>query len=251
MSATLFLLKKVITALVMPPLGPLLLTIAGLLITRRWPRTGKACVWSSVAILLILSLPMTAAGLSRAVDLDSGLGSAAAGTARAIVILGGGRRVAPEFGGETVSGSTLQRLHYGARLARQRQLPVLVSGGSPGSQAVPEGELMAVALEQSFGTSVQWKELRSRDTHENAIFSAAILQAAGIRSVLLVTDDIHERRGVAEFRAEGIEAVPAPVMSSAAPAEGDLLSAYLPNASALRQSALALHEILGNIVLAL
>ena len=48
----------------------------------------------------------------------------------AIVILSAGRRTyAPEFGGETVDALALERLRYGADVARQTQLPVLVSGG--------------------------------------------------------------------------------------------------------------------------
>src|SRR5258707_4562639 len=47
----------------------------------------------------------------------------------AIVILGAGRRVyAPEFGGETVDEFGLERVRYGAALARLTELPVLVSG---------------------------------------------------------------------------------------------------------------------------
>jgi uncharacterized SAM-binding protein YcdF (DUF218 family) len=39
--------------------------------------------------------------------------------AQAIVILGGGvRREAPEYGGATLGGITLERVRYGARLAR-------------------------------------------------------------------------------------------------------------------------------------
>ena len=49
----------------------------------------------------------------------------------AIVILGGGvRRHAAEYGGDTLGQLTLERVRYGARVARLTGLPVLVSGGS-------------------------------------------------------------------------------------------------------------------------
>ncbi|HQD83470.1 MAG TPA: hypothetical protein PK929_10425, partial [Quisquiliibacterium sp.] len=40
-------------------------------------------------------------------------------------------RPVAEFGGETVTDRLLIRLRYGARLARETQLPVLISGGRP------------------------------------------------------------------------------------------------------------------------
>jgi uncharacterized SAM-binding protein YcdF (DUF218 family) len=247
MSATFFLLKKILASLVLPPSGPLLLVIAGLLLAPRWQRVGKWLAWGGVASLLALSLPTTATLLARAVTLEPAHLRTDAGAAQAIVILGGGRQSAPEYGGETVSEAALERVRYGATLARQFQLPVLVTGGRTGSQAIPEAELMAATLEKSFDMKVRWKETRSRDTHENAMFSAELLRGAGVHSVLLVTHDIHQRRGIAEFRAAGIEASPAAISSPAVPS-GELLSAYLPNASALRRSSLALHEILGNMV---
>jgi uncharacterized SAM-binding protein YcdF (DUF218 family) len=247
MSPILFALKKLVAALVLPPSGPLLLVIAGLVLVRRGQRAGRWIVGGGIAILLVLSLPTTAALLARAVAVEPARLRTDAGTAQAIVILGGGRRVAPEYGGETVSEGSLERVRYGATLARQFGLPVLVTGGSTGSQAIAEAELMAMTLEEAFNTKVRWKEIRARDTHENAVFSAELLRAAGVRSVLLVTHDIHQRRGIAEFRAAGIEAAPAVVSSPTVPS-GELLSAYLPNALALRRSSLALHEILGNLL---
>jgi len=247
MSATLFLLKKIVAVLVLPPTGPLLLTLAGLLLARRWQRVSKWLIWGGVASLLVLSLPTTATLLARAVTIEPARLRTDAGAAQAIVILGGGRQLAPEYGGETVSEGALERVRYGATLARQFGLPVLVTGGSTGSHGIPEAELMALTLESSFDMKVRWKETRSRDTHENAMFSAELLHAAGVRSVLLVTHDIHQRRGITEFRAAGMEAAPAAVSSHNVPS-GELWSAYLPNALALRRSSLALHEILGNLL---
>ena len=55
---------------------------------------------------------------------------AQARSAQAIVILGGGvRRNAPEYGGDTVGRLTLDRVRYGAFVARATGLPVLVTGG--------------------------------------------------------------------------------------------------------------------------
>ena len=98
--------------------------------------------------------------------------------AQAVVILGGGvRRDAPEYGGDTLATLTLERVRYGARVARLTGLPVLVSGGSVlGGE--PEAKLMAASLEREFGVPVRWVETRSRTTHENAVLSARIAEEA-------------------------------------------------------------------------
>jgi uncharacterized SAM-binding protein YcdF (DUF218 family) len=108
---------------------------------------------------------------------------------------------------------------------------------------------MAESLQQSFATPVKWIEARSRDTHENAQFSAEILRSAGIDTVLLVTHDFHQRRGMAEFSAVGIRPIPAPV-TFVFPHRQRSFPEHLPGAHSLRTSAVALHELLGYFVLA-
>lgn len=75
--------------------------------------------------------------------------------------------------------SSLQRIRYSAKLARELNLPILVTGVAVYG-GVPEAHQ---ALQHSFSASVQWIEDRSRDTHENARFSSAILRDAGIRTI--------------------------------------------------------------------
>jgi uncharacterized SAM-binding protein YcdF (DUF218 family) len=249
MAETLFLLKKILTPLVLPPTGLLLCAMLGLALLGRWPRLGKLLSWSGLTLLLVLSLPATSTMLLDAVDIGSGLGTSDAHAAQAIVILGGGRMRAPEYGGSTVSGSTLERIRYGAKLAHELQLPILVTGGAVYGGGPAEAELMAEALQQSFATQVKWIENRSRDTHQNATLSAAILKANGIHTVLLVTHDIHQRRATMEFAAAGIKAVPAPVSITTRSGRGSFPS-QLPNAGALGLSSQALHEIIGTVVLA-
>lgn len=248
MTDLLFDLKKLLTAVVLPPLSPVLLMMLGLLLLRRRMRLAQLLLWSGLSLLLFCSLPITATLLARVIQVPSGLDSDAAAAAQAVVVLAGGRQTAPEYGGETVSALTLERLRYGAKLAKERQLPLLLSGGTV-YRGGAESELMDRALQQSFGMQSRWLERRSRDTHQNAVYSAAILESAGIRTVLLVTHDFHERRSIAEFRAAGIEAVPAPVtMMATTPDEFNIIE-QLPGALSLRRNVILLHEILGNAMI--
>ncbi len=140
---------------------------------------------------------------------------------------------------------TLERVRYGARVARLTNLPVLVTGGSVlGGEA--EATLMRQSLEREFGVRVRWAEDRSRNTHENAVRSAAILRAEGIGRVVLVAHDFDMRRAIAEFAAAGIESIPAPTGTPAHEAGGWL--DYVPSIAGLLGSYYAVYEILANAV---
>lgn len=243
----LFYSKKIITALVLPPTGPLLITAVGLLLRRRWVRTGVALTWTGLMILFLLSLPSVSSALLHACIEDTTFDLNAARKAQAIVILGGGRKDAPEYGGQTVSELALERLRYGAVLARQLQLPILVTGGAIYGRGITEGVLMAQALEQSFDSAPKWVESRSRDTYENARLSDPILEAEAVETIVLVTHDFHMRRAVAEFSHVGMQVVPAPVSYARQEPERSFPD-HLPSATALRNSALAIHELLGFVI---
>jgi uncharacterized SAM-binding protein YcdF (DUF218 family) len=187
---------------VLPPTGPLLLALAGLALLGRRPRLGRALAWLGLGGLLVLSLPLVSHALLRSLEAPA-LDLRRPGEAQAIVILGGGiRRDAAEFGGDTLARLTLERVRYGALVARTTRLPVLVSGGSVfGGTA--EAALMKRALEQEFNVEVRWSEERSRDTRSNAAESASILLPLGIERVLLVTHGFDVPRASAEFATAG------------------------------------------------
>ncbi len=246
MTDLLFTLKKFFSAVVLLPNSLLLLAMLGLLLAHRWPRSGRAITWASLIALLLLSTPLVERALVDFIKIPATDIQQADG-AQAIVILGGGaRRGTAEFG-DTVSEYSLERVRYGAKLAKKLGLPVLVTGGAVFSGQA-EGALMAKALAEDLGVHAEWVEDRSRDTHQNAQLSAALLLPLGIKKILLVTHDIHERRSVAEFRKAGFDVIAASV-TSLSPQTGGFID-QLPGASALRNSDFALHEIIGNLVLA-
>jgi uncharacterized SAM-binding protein YcdF (DUF218 family) len=90
---------------------------------------------------------------------------------------------------------------------------------------------------------VTWREDRSRDTAENAAFSATMLRAAGVRRILLVTDAMHMARASAAFERAGLEVVSAPTMFFSQ--QPLTLAACLPSAEGLRRSWYAIYELVG------
>ena len=239
-------LKAVVKALVLPPTGLLLVSALGLGVIARRPRIGRTLATVGVALLLAISVPVVADVLADFVDTSVPLQLARAGEAKAIVILGGGvRRNAPEYDGDTLGLLTLERVRYGARVARMTGLPILVTGGSVlGGE--PEANLMRASLEGEFNVPVRWIEARSRTTHENAVLSAEVLRQAGIDRVVLVAHGVDMRRATAEFTAQGIQTIPAPTGKRGG-AERTVLD-FLPSMAGLQRSYVATYEIVANLV---
>lgn len=243
-----FLLKKILAALILPPAGPVLLALFGLWLarsckSRRWQYGGAALAALSLLSLLLLSLPVVGNALMAPLESHPPISPAQLHRVQAIVILAGGTYfAAPEYGGDTVGLATLERLRYGARLARETRLPLLVTGGAP-TGGRPEGELMREVLENDFGVKVRWAETAARDTAENASLSAAILQASGVTRIALVSHGWHLTRAIALFEKQGLEVTAAPMaFSTGSPSR---VAGFLPGS--LGTSREALHEYLGQL----
>ncbi|MCC6201732.1 MAG: YdcF family protein [Gammaproteobacteria bacterium] len=243
--ALIYLLKT----LVLPPGGNFLCMLIGLLARRRRHRLGSGLMVFGTVSLLLCCLPITGLLLLKPIERVAVIDAATLASVGAIVILSADRwRDAPEYGGDTVDDQSLHRVRYGARLARASGLPILVSGGVVLGDPRPAlADLMATTLREDYGITPRWIERQSRNTAENARFSAQLLLANGISRVAIVTDAIHQRRALQAFQHYGLVAVPAPTRVFAAPAGGTVLQDWLPSAYGLRLSHYALHEHLGRI----
>jgi uncharacterized SAM-binding protein YcdF (DUF218 family) len=113
----------------------------------------------------------------------------------------------------------------------------------PEDRAWVKADAMALALREDFGVPVRWIERRSRDTGENAAFSAAMLRPEGIRRILLVTDAMHMPRARAAFERAGFDVVAAPTLFFSAQPQS--LNAWVPSAEGMRRSWYATYELIG------
>jgi len=246
---TSFLLKKFLSALILPPGGLLLCILLGLLLLRWRPRLGRALAWGGLLLAWLLSTPAFVNLLVVPLEDVPVLQERDLARAEAIVILGAGAyRHMPEYGGGSAPNRlALERLRYGARLARASRLPVLLSG---------EIGPMADALQKDFGVTPRWLEGGSLDTQDNAAHTVPILARAGIHRIVLVTHAAHMRRALAEFAqaGNGIEVIPAPLgflsrQGNDLPEPAFL--EYLPSHSAAFASWYAMHEWAGLLALRL
>jgi uncharacterized SAM-binding protein YcdF (DUF218 family) len=230
-------------ALVLPPTSLVALALLGMAWSRRARGLGLGLAAAALLGLLGLGTGVAAQALIRTLE-GPALADANSAGAQAIVILAGGRsRGAPEWGGEMVRATTLQRVRYGARLARETGLPILVTGGKPGGGDVAEAELMRDLLRDEFGIAARWVEAASETTYDNARLTAAILRPAGVSHVLLVTSASHMPRAQAVFERHGLRVTPAPTAYLGQAAFRPLH--LVPNAEGLYVSHVALREWLG------
>ncbi len=231
----------------LPPALQILMLILALLLWRRWKIVSSVLLGSACLSLLLLSLPIVSAQLF--VWLESPYRVAPELRERnvqTIIVLGGGReRHAPEYGGDQVNRMALQRLRYGAYLAKQLQVPIIVSGGRvyPYEQQ-SEAQLAKAVLQKEWGIADVWLEEQSRDTWQNAQLTAVLLKERDIQRVVLVTHAYHMRRAVLSFSRAGVEVIPMATGFFSSDIDG-WWDDYLPRASALQGSAIALHEYMG------
>lgn len=238
----LVLFRMLAGALWLPPLNFLLPALVGVLLWRARRRVGYGLLVVAGVLAYAQSLPVTAMWLNGWLERYPPLSLADARQAQAIVILGGGKRPAPEYAANVLSGAANQRAQYGAWLARQTGLPVLVSGGAPlGGE--PESAVMARVLQQQFGVAVRWQEAASRTTRENARFSHAILSGNGVRRIILVTQGWHMARAMPLFTAEGLQVLPA--STGYVRYDGDGMVHWLPSGAAMQECHQALRELVG------
>jgi len=238
-----------IGAVVVPPTSLILLALIGLLLSRRRRKLGVGLAAASLIALLALSLPAVAFSLMSRLEGPPLPNSRAAGDAQAIVILGGGvSRGAVDWGGDTISLFTLQRVRYGAWLAKETRLPVLITGAAPRAGRPGEAQMMRAVLQDEFGVPVKWMDDRARTTAGNAREAAAILRAAGIKRVALVTSAFHMPRSQRVFERAGLQVVPART-GYFGYAGGRFEWAHLvPNGDSLRLSYLALREMAAGLM---
>jgi uncharacterized SAM-binding protein YcdF (DUF218 family) len=239
--------KRLLECLLLPPFAPLLLIIVGLCLLSRRPRLGKGLAWGGVLLSLFLMLPVTVDALLAPIeDIAGPIELESAKGAQAIVILGGGgRQHAVEYGKPTVNRLTLERVRYGAKLARETGLPVLVSGGVAGAGDYPEARMMADSLTEDFGITPKWIEDGSENTEQNARKTAAILEKSGIRHIILVTHATHMRRALGYFSAAGFEVTPAPTAFFGHFIDAENSLSWLPSANTSYAGWYAMHEWIG------
>ena len=168
-----------------------------------------------------------------------------------IVLLGGGAiGGAPDLSGTGApSEETWARIGTAARLQKRLGVPVIVSGGKVFAGKAAEAPIVArILVDLGVPADRIITEERSRDTRENALYTAGIARRAGYRNPVVVTSAYHMRRAVAEFRMAGLDVSPCPAGFRTWTGKAYGPEDILPDAGCLRRSSSALREYAALIV---
>ncbi|MFN3130269.1 MULTISPECIES: YdcF family protein [unclassified Roseibium] len=122
--------------------------------------------------------------------------------ADAIVLLG-----AAVWTGGRPSPTLLRRIKHAAELYQAGAAPVIIGCGGLGNHPPAEAEVMKRELiVLGVPESAIRTETRSRNTLENAVFSARILRREKLENILIVSDRYHLPRAVLCFKTLGFSA---------------------------------------------
>jgi uncharacterized SAM-binding protein YcdF (DUF218 family) len=255
--------KPVLTALLLPPVPLLLMVLVGTRLVL--PRRGlgwlivlsavvllwlSACTGSARLLSQLLLPPTPALTPERIAELKTRVQGK---QSVAIVVLGGGMRpIAPEYGVSNLNETSLERLRYGLWLGRETGAPVAFSGGVGWGQkegsGASEAQIAARIAANEFNRPLKWQEDRSRDTRENAAYTVALLKPQGVQHLVIVTHHSHSARALRAFEAAaqgGLTMESAPVdMLNAMPS--DVLS-WLPSRRGYVTVSSVLHEAVGRL----
>jgi len=231
------------TALV---LGVLALWLASLRRLRlAWSLGALALIW-----LWVWSMPVASHALRGALEAQyPAVPMQSLPRAQAIVVLGGSVRPAKAVGQAPDLSAAADRAWHAARLFHAGKAPLLVlSGGSdPQVSATSEAMAMRVFLaDLGVPVNAMLLEELSRNTRQNARFTAEILRPRGVTHIVLVTSALHMHRAVTLFEAQGFTVTPAATDHEAR--QRFSAEDWLPDTGALDGSARALKEIVGRMV---
>jgi len=244
----LLLFSKSIAQLLIPPGSLILLGLVGILFwQKRW---GKWLAFASFVSLWLLSSSFVSNMLTSSLEyqyppyhLNQTLPKNAA-----IVLLGAGvQEQAPDYQNkDSLTRFGMMRTIYAAQIAKQTDLPIYATGGTPLSERVTSESSVMKHWLISFGIDATriHEENQANTTWENALSTKILLENKNISNVILVTSAWHMPRAAWCFEQQGLHVIPAPTDYLTDQAAYDIRS-FLPRWDRLADSGHALHEYLG------
>ncbi|MGY6646733.1 MAG: YdcF family protein [Salinarimonas sp.] len=246
-----FIISKIVWFLLAPSNLLALLVALGLLLASltRARRSGLALAGIACAGLFLFGMTPLASLAMRTLEARFPVAEPLTGTVHGIVVLGGSQDPDASIAlGQPVLNEAAERLVVGLELARRfPDARVLLSGGSGALAGNDTSEARAGALMlESLGLDPVriLIEERSRNTHENAVFSRDVAQPQEGETWLLVTSAFHMPRSVGVFREAGFEVVPYPVDFRTMGRDGGL-PGFATISDGLRRFDVAMREYVG------
>jgi uncharacterized SAM-binding protein YcdF (DUF218 family) len=216
------------------------LAVLGMLCARHHRRAAVALLSLATAWIWLCSTPAFAIWLQRGLEHSYTQTKAAAyPKADVIVVLGGDDLPQSDTDWGTGDAQAQTRLGFGLQLFRSSRADTILLSGNDQAQ-----EMAHKLREQGVPASALITEDASGNTHQNALYSAAVLKRKKLRRILLVTSGIHMARAVASFNRQGLTVIPAQAFNNDDGLES-VRYPWWPKRAALSLSVHCLREYLG------
>lgn len=245
-----FTLSKLLTPLLLPPGLFLLLAIAALLYFRgRRMRAGVSLLTLLVVLVYLLSIRPVADSLILPLENAHPAPAGVQPACGVIAVFGGGAIPSGPFPGEPArpGASSTLRAHEAFAIWRKAPAQIILSGGGAYGDHWNSAQAMGAFL-RALGVPGDFLilEQESRNTFENAKFTARLLRKRKYSSPCLVTSAYHMPRAVRSLAVFDVSVIPLPTDFKAYRDDYGWRHA-LPTMQSLSISVLALHEYLGTL----
>lgn len=244
---------KIIPAIFLPLGVTLMLVWFGLLSKRRsLLLVASLVLWLSSSPIVGNFLVRSSEGWTERIHANN------APKAEAIVVLSGGRLVAPGDAGVS-EWTDADRFYGGVDLFKEGKAPILIFTGGwlPWEpKAKPEGEIL---IKYAEALGVPLVNMLSTSEAVNTAGEAQVVakllaklknntaNSSGQAKILLVTSAFHMLRAKRLFELEGLQVIPFPVDFKVSAARELSILDFLPSAGALNMTELALREFYGRL----
>jgi uncharacterized SAM-binding protein YcdF (DUF218 family) len=240
-----FLLKKIVAQLLLPP-GIFIFALLGSglwMFSRKQAKWGFTNITLGIALWIISAIPVQDA-LMR--GLDSGLALPSNPSGDVIILLGGGvySQVTDISGEGAPSEDMLARIVAAVRLQKKLKVPIIISTGQVFTWTTSEAPIdKRFLIDLGVPPSKILLEEKSRDTIENARYSKEVCLRHGFTKPLLITSSLHMKRALLSFKKAGLAVTPFPAYLNKGKRTQYNWMEYLPGNPS--QALFSLHEYLG------
>ncbi|MDJ0674483.1 MAG: YdcF family protein [Calothrix sp. MO_167.B42] len=255
-----FLYLSKLLPLLFYPLGLACISlIVALVMLGRRPRIAAFCITFSLVLLLVSSNGWVSKFFVRSLEWQN-IPPAELPTAEAMVVLGGATKSAfPPRPGVDLSEQG-DRVIYAAQLYRQQKAPLIILSGGRidwrGGGTAESTDMAAILTSLGIPKQAIIEEPNSLNTYQNAVNVSKIIEAKGIKKVLLITSAMHMPRSLLIFKKQGMDVIPAP--TDFLVSEGEIqelgntpkaaILNLMPNTDNLHQFTITLKEYLGMLI---
>ncbi|OOZ42776.1 YdcF family protein [Solemya elarraichensis gill symbiont] len=237
-----FELIRALETLFLPPSGLITLGIIGVLFG--FTRSGRQLLGISMLLLYLMSTSYVSAWMNSRLTHQYPAADPALlksdNAPQALVVLGGGYYgESVEYGNTAIGPFFAERIRYAAWLAKQSELPVIVSSGKADAPAAVR------ILTEEYGVENVSHENKSWTTDDNARYLRQLLKEQEIGKIGVITHAWHMPRAMWSLESHKIDATALPMgLLASMPELGDYNS-WLPSMSALVRSRNVMHEFFG------